>query len=51
MPSEPSSSLGFSVEIFRTFFRTSDKVSHFEDDKNLSRIPIQGLPDNDGTCQ
>ena len=41
-------SLGLSVEAFRTFFRVSKKVSHIEDEKNLIRIQIQGLPDKDG---
>ena len=51
MLSEASSSLDLSVETFETLSRLSDEVSHFEDDKNLSRIQIQGLPGNHSTRQ
>ena len=51
MFSEASSSLVFSFETFETLSRLSDEVVHFEDEENLIRIPIQGLPGNDGTCQ
>ena len=51
MLSEASSSLDPLVETFETLSRLSDEVSHFENEENLIRVPIQSLPGSDGTCQ